>query len=181
MRLRFRCNALALGAMVVALVAAGVSRVQGNQQQAFASIGPSGELLRLEGGSLSLPPPNGPGAIPSGTVTAKLSVAPPAGRPKLAHVLAYLSFGSDATIDMTGGIIVTIKPGNARPCTGVQTSVAFLGGSGWESWEKHFGVAELGCDLSGNYVATLYPRGALRLAPGSPIVLAILRGHAPLN
>jgi hypothetical protein len=178
MSLRFGIYALAIGVMTVTLGAASVFRAVGSQgDEASAAISATGELLQFSRGSLSLPPSNGPGATPTGTITAKLTALPPAGRPKLPRALEYLAFSSDATIDITGSLIVTLKPVDG-PCTGVRTGVAFLGGSGWDSWQRHFAQAEFGCDSAGNFIATLAPMGRLRLAPGSPIVLAIAPGHA---
>jgi hypothetical protein len=181
MGLRFGYYTIGIGAMVLALTVASAFRALGSQtDQTSAPISASGELLRLRSGSLSLPPANGPGATATGTVTARLTTVPPPGRPGLAHALAYFSFTSDAPMDITGGFILTLKLANSSRCTGVRTGLAFLGGSGWNNWETHFAAAELGCDSAGDFVATLYPRGTLRIAPGSPIVLAVFRGR-PLS
>jgi hypothetical protein len=156
------------------LTAASMLPASGHQVEEVSSpITPAGELLRLHGGSLSLPPSNGPGMTPNGSVTAKLSFSPPPGRPSFAHALAYFAISSDAAIDITGSFILSLKSPNGSPCNRLQTDVAFLGASGWDRWERHFSNAELGCDAAGDYVATLTPLGGLRFAPGSPIVVAV--------
>ncbi|MGA7354893.1 MAG: hypothetical protein WBW76_05610 [Candidatus Cybelea sp.] len=178
-RLRFRRNALAVTAIAAALAASSIFRASGNQpEEASAAITPSGELLRLGSGSLSLPPSNGPGATPSGIVTAKLSPTPPAGRTSVSHALAYFAIGSDATIDITGALVVSLKPPSGSRCTGNQTDIASLGASGWISWQKDFLSGEFGCDAAGNITATLTPQGRLRIAPGAAVVLAVFKAPA---
>jgi hypothetical protein len=175
MSLRFGHYVLGVSALAVALTAVSVFRALGSQaDQTSVPISASGEVLRFSGGSVSLPPPNGPGATPAGRVTARLSPVPPQGRPKLAHALGYFSLSSDATIDITGSFILTLKSHNDSPCAGVQTGLEFLGASGWDDWQAHLVGAELGCDTAGDFVATLYPQ-RLRISPGSPIVLAVVK------
>jgi hypothetical protein len=176
---RFRGNALAVTAIALALAAASAFRASGSQpEEASTAITPSGELLRLGSGSLSLPPSNGPGATPSGIVTAKLSSTPPAGRAGVAHALAYVTIGSDPTIDITGAFIVALTPPNGSRCTGIQTGIASLGASGWINWQKHFLSGEFQCDAAGNLIVTLTPQGRLRIAPGASVVLAVFKAPA---
>jgi hypothetical protein len=174
---RFRRNALAIAAVAIVLGGANAFRAAGSQpEEASAAITPSGELLRFANASLSLPPSNGPGATPSGIVTAKLSSAPPAGRSNVSHPLAYLTIDSDATIDITGAFVVSVKPPSGSRCAGIQTEVSYLGASGWISWQKHFSSGEFRCDAAGNVVATLTPQDRLRIAPGASVVLAVFKG-----
>lgn len=97
----------------------------------------SGEALSFaslangENATLSLPPPNGPGATPTGTITATLSAAAPRGVPSVPNALAYISITSTATINMTGIILATFTPPTGMSCLGRNLTLAYFAGLGW--------------------------------------------------
>ncbi|HTU81023.1 MAG TPA: hypothetical protein VMF61_02780 [Candidatus Acidoferrales bacterium] len=153
-------KALVVELCIVVLVASGCSGSHTAAQSGAATvpISPSGEFFDLSNAqpgvaaSLSLPPPNGPGATPNGTVRASVSTLPPSGVPALHNAIGYFSVTSSATTDVTGTMLATIRQSNLG-CLAQPASVAFLSGSKWivPAVPRPFTAYQASCDLSRGY------------------------------